>query len=131
QRLRPQQPVRVRDDADVPGGLGRAHSWRHRGSPTRTIPPGATPAAGRRRGSAIRSTTVEPRLKAPSSAPRAIGIGAGGTVRAPGFPEFVTRSAKARLMRPTLVAPTMTTATRPNAGVSTRTETRSLTVKSP
>ncbi len=58
-----------------------------------------------------------------------MGIGAGGWVSAPGRPEFVTRSAKERLMRPTLAAPTMITAAGPNSGESIRIDTRSLTAK--
>ena len=51
---------------------------------------------------------------------------------APGaWPRFVTRSAKARLIRPTLAAPTSTIATEPWAAVSTSTTTRSLRVNSP
>jgi hypothetical protein len=86
-------------------------------------------AAGCRSGSATSSTTVEPRLNAPSSWPRAMGMGTLAWTRAPGCPEFVTRSAKDRLMRPTLAAPTMITATEPNSGESIRIETRSLTAK--
>ena len=44
---------------------------------------------------------MEPRLKAPSSSPRCSRTSAGGTTVAAGAPVFVTRGAKATLIRPT------------------------------
>ena len=49
----------------------------------------------------------------------------------PPRPRFVTRSAKARLIRPTFAAPTRTMATGPWASASTKRATRSLRVKRP
>ena len=122
-RLRPDEAVRVGDDPD---GQLRA---------TGAAPPGrARPRARRERarGRRARRTTVEPRLKAPSSSPRESATGRVGLdARTPAAPRFVTRSVKARLIRPTFAAPTRTTATGPCASRVQKRATRSLRVKRP
>ena len=117
-RLRPDEAVHVGDDADRQ--LRRHSAW-----PTRTNRP--RPAAGASPASAGSSATVEPRLNAPISSPRLIGRRASGGRYSRGRPVY--ESVKAREIRPTLAAPTRTTATGPKAGSRRRTTTRSLTVK--
>ena len=71
-RLRPDQAVRVGDDAD-------RQLLRHSGWPMRTSAPGSPRRASA--GSASSSTTVEPRLKAPISSPRDTATGSPGSKR--------------------------------------------------